>query len=408
MISLKEFKIGISLLLIPAIYTSFFPGKIVIISSICMYTILLFLCSKTVYLKFNNELNNYRIILFYYLICSISFIRGVFNLTSNQDYVVMFSNTIFLMLLYPIFINLIKIENITNLFKSLLIIALPLSFITFFYKPTDGFMSFQHNISFIYIFVFFVPFVKQKWKLIILFLCLITPFSDLTRRSSFVNISFCFLILLFNYILPKYLFDKSIKTLFYLLVTVPVIFLILGLTGVFNIFKLGDAFSEITIKSKSTERNLLVDSRTDIYVDVFSELSRQNAIIFGLGGNGKTKTSLTDEKFSNYDKIYKEGRRGTESGMLNQFQYSGIIGAFSYWLLMTFASFNAVFKSNNKFCMMLGVFLSFKVLFSFIEDQLQPNAASFYLMFIIGICYNFKFRYLMDFQIKKIASKVFN
>jgi len=151
----------------------------------------------------------------------------------------------------------------------------------------------------------------------------------------------------------------------------------------------------------------LTDSRTAIYTDVFTELSKQNSYILGLGGNGKTNTSLIYDESGDYDKIYKEGRRGTESGMLNHFQYSGIIGAFSYWLLLAASSFKAIFKSNNHFCKMLGLFMAFKVFYSFVEDQIMVNVESFYLMFLIGMCSNWKFRGFKDIEIKKRLNFIF-
>jgi hypothetical protein len=146
----------------------------------------------------------------------------------------------------------------------------------------------------------------------------------------------------------------------------------------------------------------MVDSRTSIYMDVFSELARQNTFVFGLGGSGKTKTSLTDNSAGDYDKIYKEGRRGTESGMLNYFQWSGIIGAFCYWLLLASASYKAIFKSNNSFFLMLGLFMAFKVLYSFIEDILEPNASTFYIMISIGLCYNYKLRSMNNREMRNV------
>jgi hypothetical protein len=181
----------------------------------------------------------------------------------------------------------------------------------------------------------------------------------------------------------------------------------LGLSGVYNVFLIGENFKEFNIKSQSNERNLLVDSRTAIYKDVFIELAKQNSIIWGLGGIGKTNTSLKEDELIDYAKIYKEGRRYTESGMLNQFQFSGFIGAFSYWLLLMNASFNAIFKSKNIFFKLLGLFMAFKVTYSFVEDPIYPNVATFYLMYFIGLCYNKKIRSFDNSQIKKLSYIIF-
>ncbi len=405
-ISIFYFKLLIILLFVPAIFTAFFPGKIVVVTALCLYPILFFLLRHFRHLN-KDEFDDKNIINIYIAVNIIIFIRGLFDLKSSQDIIVFFSGTIFLSLLYPLFIFLSQRKYLIQLYKSLIVVAIPLSFITFFFKPTDGFMSFQHNMSFIYLFIFVIPFVKWKWKFIILVLTIVTPLFDITRRSSLINIIVCVLILFMYYIVPHIVYKKIIKSFFVLLVIAPLIFIVLGLSGVYNIFTLGDKFDEVTITSNTNERNLLVDSRTGIYIDVFSELSRQNAYIWGLGGVGKTKTSLTDNQNADYDKIYKEGRRGTESGMLNYFQLSGFIGALSFWLLLTLGAYKAIFKSNNSYYLMLGLFVAFKVLYSFVEDSLNPNIATFYLMIMIGLCYNFRLRNLREIEIKKIFNLIF-
>lgn len=407
MISLKKIKFGIILIFIPGIFTAFYPGKIVVISFICLIPILFYLSNKILNFKINEEFDNKGVINFYFIFSIITYVRGIFDINSEQDFIVLFSNTTFTLLLYPLFIYLAKFKYSLRVLNALVSIALPLSFVTLFLKPHDMFYDFQHNMSFIYIFVFFIPFIEIKWKLIILLICVFIPFYDLSRRSPLINSAVPLIILFIYYIFPISVFRNLSKIGFFLLITTPVIFLVLGLFGSFNIFNIGESFNEINITKSSNQRNMLVDSRSAIYQDVFSELSRQNSIIYGLGGNGKTRTSLIYDDQGSFDKIYKEGRRATESAMLNQFQYGGIIAAFAYWLLLSVASYNAIFKSNSGIMLMIGLFVAFKVLFSFIEDQLQPNAATFYMMFIIGLCYNNKLRSLKDFHIKTLSKFIF-
>jgi hypothetical protein len=407
MISANTAKIGLLLIYLPAIYTSFFFGKIVLISIICFYPILLYFIFNIKNFYSKDEFDNNGIFLFFYFINIISLIRGYIDLESKQDFTVFTSWTIFVMILYPLFIYLSKINSIINIFRSFILIGIPLSFFTFNFIPTDGFSSFLQNISFIYLFIFFIPFVKMKWKLIIIILCITIPFYDLTRRSALVNLIFSFSLIFLYYFFPYSYFLKVIKFLFYILIISPFIFLFFGLSGIFNVFSTSDYLNDYTIKSKYNERNAFTDSRTSIYKDVFFELGKKNAFIFGLGGNGKTNTSLKDDQLKDYEKIYKEGRRYTESGMLNQFQFNGFFGALSYWLLLTFASYNAIFKSNNLYFKLLGSFMSFKVFYSFIEDPIYPNVASFYLMFMIGMSYNFKLRSLNNIKIKKLSNFIF-
>lgn len=395
---------NIILLIIPAIFTSFFYGKIVVVNSICLYT--LFFTIIILLLKQKNNLSEYLPFWIFYFLNIVIFVRGIFDLKSYQDQISFFSNMIFITLLYPLYIILIRQYNIIKILKSILYIGFPLSIITYFFKPSDGFLSFQHNISFIYFFVLLIPFLKNKWKIIIILIVIIGVTYDITRRSFLINSFVSIFILILYYIFSLKFLKKIAKYSLIILSISPIIFLILGLFGIFNVFKISED-SGIVLKGSGFERDALVDSRTEIYYDVFSELSNQNSYILGLGGNGKTPTTLSDIS-NDYFLTYKEGRRGTESGMLNYFQWGGCLTAFSYFILLFYASYLAIFKSNNILHLLLGIFLSFKILYSFIEDQIATNLATFYIMAMIGFCYNRKIREMDNLTIKRMVSNVFS
>ena len=178
----------------------------------------------------------------------------------------------------------------------------------------------------------------------------------------------------------------------------------LGVTGIFNVFTIGKLLPEYSLKVQKTNttQDLFVDSRTSIYIDVFTQLKQDDRVFIGLGGVGKTKTSLADIKESNFDKIYKEGRRGTESGMLSLIQTGGLIGGWVYYLVFISSSYFGVYKSKNWLSILFGVWISYKCFFSFIEDPLTFNISSLFLFFTIGICLNRNFRNLTDNEIKEL------
>jgi len=400
-------KYNLLLLMIPAIFTGFFPGKIIGVTMVCFYPIMFmlwYLSNKAA----ARELLSTRVIKFYILVNIFIFLTGVLTLSSSQDNTAMFGTMIFLTLMYPFYIIAIRARMFIPVLKGTLWIVLPLCFVTFFFPPSDGSMSFQHNISFVYMLLLFIPYLKTKWKIILITLAITGLLYDLTRRSYMINLAVVLVVILGYYLIPgKAAFQKSLKFIFLIFVVSPVILLLLGLSGIFNVFRIGDMIGELTVNDNSRSRNILVDSRTAIYEDVFTELIEKDALIWGLGGNGKTKTSLSDSGNQNFEAFYREGRRGTESGMLNYFQYGGIIAAFSYWLLLTTAAYNAIFKSKNNIMRMLGLFIAFKVLYSFVEDRMNVNIASFYLIFMISLCYNKIFLELKDNEFTFLLKKVF-
>ena len=115
----------------------------------------------------------------------------------------------------------------------------------------------------------------------------------------------------------------------------PLFFAFLGATGTFNVFNFGESYDSIELanEEKNQEQDLLVDSRTGIFIDVHTALLRKNRVLFGLGGVGKTKTFLTKDKVNQkYRKLYEEGRRATEARILNYYQWGGVLGVPCYIL----------------------------------------------------------------------------
>ena len=406
MTKLSLYNLNIYLLFLPSIFTAFVPGKIVLITSICFYPIFIYLLFN--YLKSKNIGQDGKLLIsLFILFNAVIFFRGLFDIVSYQDVIVTFSTMIFVTLMFPLYITNINSHSFVPIFRSIVWVAIPLSSITFFYPPTNGFMSYQHNISIVYLLIFFIPYVKRKVVIFIIFLAISGLIYDLTRRSYSVNLGISALILIISFIKNPFLLKNIGRFVFIFFSIAPLIFLYLGLSGTFNIFKIGELYEGVTIESNNNTRNALVDSRTSIYQDVFGELSKNKSFLLGLGGNGKTETSLIELQYSDYDIIYKEGRRSTESGMLNYIQWGGVITAFFYWLLLVFGSYKAIFLSNNKFIFMCGLFLSFKIFYSFIEDAVQINISSFYLMLLIGMCYNLSLRGANSTDLKYYMNLIF-
>ena len=156
---------------------------------------------------------------------------------------------------------------------------------------------------------------------------------------------------------------------------------------------------------KSVNKALVTDSRTAIYIDVFNELNTTSRLLFGLGPGGKTKTFLSDSKSFDLSDFYKEGRRKTESGMLNMVQYGGLLGGSIYLLLFMAGSYRAISNSQNTFGKMVGVWLAFKGVFSFIEDSLWFSLASFTIFVGIGFAFSRNLLKMNDFEMRDLLSQ---
>lgn len=371
---------GIILILLPAVFTGFYPGKIIVVQTIC-WGVLLYLFAqnyKCIVYSYNQfDINPYFLI--YACYAFLTYFRGFFNIDSDADVINLVSGLFFMTYLLPIFLLLGTPYNIMLLWKSYIKWGVLLCIVCCFYPPTNGMLSFQHNMAFLYVFILCIPFIQKKFKILLIIAAVIITVSyDLNRRSILINNVISFMIvILYHWILYKTVFRNVLISL---LVIVPILLFIAGALGIFNIFKYMESSYDYSVSRDV--RTLTVDSRTGIYKDVLSEIDSKKAYIWGLGGNGKTKTSL---------KGYRFGRPGTESGMLNHIQYGGLIGFISYGLLLAVASFKAS-KSKNDFMRMLSIFIAFKFLYSFIADQVMLNANTVYLFLCVSMCYNVRFR----------------
>ncbi|WP_405380789.1 hypothetical protein [Maribacter sp. LLG6340-A2] len=334
-------------------------------------------------------------------------IRGIFDLESYEDVTTLLSRGIPIALFLPFSIyigtNLLAVSNLLRIFFYYLI---TFSLLLLFSSERNLF-DFAHTISPIYIFILVLPYLKKKYKVVVIIVALVSFFNDLTNRSNLLNITIAILIMSSFYLKGIVVF-KITKIIRSILLFFPVFFLFLGVFNVFNIFKIGDFTSSFVIEDNRGQQDLFVDSRTSIYEDVFYEIDKKNAHLFGLGGSGKTETSLIEANWGDFDVIYKEGRRGTESGMLNYIQWGGALGGLIYFLLFVKSSYLGIYNSKNWLSVMLGLWLAYKALFSFIEDALVFNIYSLFIFIPMGLCFNKKFRGLRNSQIYRYVNFIFN
>ena len=380
--------------LIPALYITIFPGKSALISLICSYPLifLLFLHSKK---KFLTNFDSGIYINLFLLYNIVVLLRGFLNATTEQDWIVFLvvDIPIHLFVHFTLFLAFNK-NSIISIFSAFLSFGLIIGIIIYF-LPFKYQFGFPKAVSPVYILILMIPFLSKKFGLFILALAFLSLFSDLESRSNVLNIIVALLIVITYYFKNSHLTHPFIKLIRGVLLITPVVLLILGVFGIFNIFLIGEYLS-----NDENMEEILVDSRTGIYTDVFTQLKKDNVILFGLGASGKTDTYLLDSKSQDFSEIYNEGRRGTESGMLNYIQWGGVLGGLIYFLLFVKGSYFGIYKSNNWFCVMLGLWVAYKGLFSFIEDRPNFSIDSIFIFFAIGICLNKEIRKFSDVDMK--------
>lgn len=394
------FKYSIFLILFPALYTGFYPGKIVIIRTIC-YILFLF-WFLYVYKRIpKNEFDTGNSFRFYMWFNAIMYARGTFNIMQWRDYLY-FIDGLFPAFIFPLCLYLASPNNLSTLFKSFMTLGIIMAIVNAFFPPTDATMTMAHNIMWLNIFIFFYPYIKKKYCIIILIAAFAIISYDFDRRSIMLGYLIPLIILL------GFPFIKMIavrKLMFYIGTMLPLILLFLFTNNKFNIFEfMGEEYS---VSIDEDTRQLTVDSRTGIYKDVTEAVFESNqwyVPYIGLGGNGKVKVTNNGAATTGFKNL----RNGQEAGMLNYIQYGGIWGIIAYGLFLLTASYKALFHSKNNFMLMMGTFLLFKFIYSFIEDTIETNAHTYYHFLWIGMCFNTKFRMMTNSQINKWINSFFN
>ncbi|MFA6795028.1 MAG: hypothetical protein WCR50_06005, partial [Proteiniphilum sp.] len=79
-----------------------------------------------------------------------------------------------------------------------------------------------------------------------------------------------------------------------------------------------------------------------------------------------------------------------------------------YFLIFYRASYLAVNRSNNIYVKMLGVFIAFRWLYSWVEDVNNFSINYFMLMIIFGMCFSHSFRKMTNNEIIIWARGIFD
>ena len=158
----RNLHFSLLLILLPAAYTGFYPGKIILISLFCMIIYLFFLIYYKKQWGF-DDFEGKTIIILYCLFLLFSFIRGFWNIESWRDYISLL-NGFFTMIFFPCWMLMAKKNLLPIIWKSSMTLGLVICLINLIYIPTDGMMTMAHNIIWLNIFIFLYSYINVSSK----------------------------------------------------------------------------------------------------------------------------------------------------------------------------------------------------------------------------------------------------
>lgn len=304
-------------------------------------------------------------------------LRGLIDSNNYWDYKMIFiTKGPFLLFVFSIFLAS-RLELMRKIFVYLVNYYLLASII--FIRPV--FWGNTGRIICSYIPLLFLWVKKYKLR-IVLFLIISFPFTFGARGwqlRAFFGIGLALVYYFFKK--RKMLLDKIYRTIYVICIIFPLIFLYLGYTGKFNVFHMEDY-----VETENKEN--IIDTRSFLYMKVNNTLKERDKQWIGLGG------------ISNYwydfgiddDQVEKIGRYSTESGVLNMYLYGGWIGAFLFSMLFWISAYYGIFRSNNDICKLLGTFIIFRWIISFVDEPEIWLCSNLMMFFSMGVCLNKCFR----------------
>lgn len=380
-------------------------GNTAIWWSISILVLLVFGISSKFIFEPENKID-IRIIKVYLLWNIISIIRGVFIAKTYWEYKGLVEMG--MALLIPIIAYAASNKEILQSILSFYVkYALILSIVLLSFLTIGGLGWYLFPVSLL---MLFFPAIKLKWKILLLAISITVILGDLNTRSHTVKYGIPILLLSFYYLraLPGSL--KVMKFVRNVLIIAPWVFFILGVSGVFNIFKINEYIhTSFVAETKNAEgeikrQDIIEDSRTFIYTEVLQSAKKYNYYLLGRSPARGNETTA----FAHIAEITgREERLRNEANIPNVFTWTGIIGVILFSLVYYKASWLALYRSNNIFIKLIGIFVAFRWFFSWIEDAYSFDINTFTIWFMIGICFSESFRNMNNAEVKLWIRGVF-
>ena len=357
------------------------------------------IASRSVHLE---ERKNYKIVLVYFIWMLFQCARGLLECEIYMDYRQLADGMIMLSL--PILLYLFAYPYVVQYVLRKWILWGGLVFLFFILWNTGPNCLYLAPISIFACFFFELP---KKWKIaigiiLVIWLCSVMDRANLIRTAMMIlcAIGFKFRNLISN---------RSLRIAHHTFYIVPLVFLLLGYMGNFNLFKYlqednGGKHTERVTKADGSVKEVDVfgDTRTFIYTEVLESSVKHGYVLWGRtparGNDDYFFESLSDDGKGNA--LRANERHVNEVGFLNVYTWIGLVGIILYSLMYLRASILAVYHSKNMYMKFLGVFVAFRWALGWIEDINLFFIQSIVLWMFIAMCMSDKFRKLSDSEFK--------
>jgi hypothetical protein len=343
--------------------------------------------------------------LFLYLLWNLfSFVRGIFVAETYWDWKGLISNSM------AIFLPIVALSaNNMYVLKKLLGCYLWLGLPIFiFLSPLFSNGAYGFYLVPISFLALFLPVLSRNARILVLLFSFVVITADLGARSNLIKFIFPLffsLMFYFRYIITQRLVSFLSKFIFVL----PFLFFSLAASNAFNIFKMSDYIQGDFITTKLSadgnvnDENLLSDTRTLLYLEALNTAEYHDSWLIGRSPARGTVSLL----FGDNDENGRGERLGNEVAIINIFTWTGLIGVILYAITFFKAANLAINNSNNYFSKILGLYISFRWAYAWVEDINYFTLTTVSLWLIVGLCYSINFREMTNEEVKSWIMSAF-
>ena len=199
------------------------------------------------------------------------------------------------------------------------------------------------------------------------------------------------------------LFDKWVAAVSVGLLVIPFLFVILFLTGRFNVFE----FNKYISNAQHDESGMYDDTRTGVYEEVIASAVDNNYVWFGRSLSRGYDTEFILGRYKDKEFSKQTLERGSEVAALNLFTWGGVV----YLLLFFIWQCNVVYvglkKTNNRYTPILALYVAFYWAFSWVENVQVFSMFYIYAIIIMAMCMSPEFREMNDDEFRDMIREMF-
>lgn len=364
--------------------------------ALAVCSIVYFIRNKDILLK------KYRIIAYLYIFLLIYVVAALIKIQFVQSgmfpfYIMRMLTNFCCFGLIFIFMNEKVVRKTMNLWWK----YVPILFIISFWKLAPS--MYIGVLSFVLVFIIIINCLSKKQKVFTILAFIFIASKGIIQRIDYIIVLISILLFLMLHY-KKFLRQRMAALIFHCQMWIPLIFLVLGLSGTFNVLNF-DSYVESDYKSGIGER-FNEDTRTFLYEEAIASAINNNYVIWG-----RTPGYGYDSFFEQYhldlgektalDVKSQMAQRASEVFVVNMFTWCGLLGLVFFFVFYYSIGLSILRQTKNDYLRMFVLYIGFFWILCFISHQFfVPSSDYIMLYIIIAICMNPKLQNVSNKTIK--------